>query len=89
MDINILRSKTPEMVLKELNVSLATYNLIRQIIYEGIKEMPFSPKEDFIQKFYNLNKNVFVDKKGRVYARWSPGRRGIKGAAPQTSTSQS
>ena len=79
MDINILRSKTPEMVLKELNVSLATYNLIRQIIYEGIKKMPFPPEEDLIQKFYTLNKNIFVDKKGRVYARWSTGRRRTKG----------
>ena len=78
MDVNILRSKTPEMVLKELNVSLSTYNLIRQIIYEGIKEMPFPPKEDFIQKFYMLNKNVLVDKKGRVYSRWSTGRRRTK-----------
>jgi hypothetical protein len=87
MDVNILRSKTPEMVLKELNVSLATYNLIRQIIYEGIKEMPFSPKEDFIQKFYHLNKNVFIDKKGRVYSRWSPGRRGAKGITSQRDAS--
>jgi hypothetical protein len=75
MDINILRSKTPDMIIKELYVSIATYNLIRQIIYNSIKEMPFSPKEDFIQKFYTLNKDIFIDKKGRVYSRWSTGRR--------------
>lgn len=75
MDINILRSKTPKMIMKELYVSLATYNLIRQIIYNGIKDMPFSPKEDFIQKFYTLNKNILIDKKGRVYSRWSTGRK--------------
>lgn len=76
MDINILRSKTPEMALKELTVSLAAYNLIRKVIYASIKDLPFSPKEDFIQKFYTLNKDLLVDKKGRVYNRWSTGRRG-------------
>ena len=75
MDINILRSKTPEMILKELNVALATYNLIRQIIYKSIEGMPFFPKEDFIHKFYTLNKDILIDKKGRVYSRWSTGRR--------------
>lgn len=77
MDINILRSKTPEMVLKELSVAMATYNLIRKIIYASIKDLPFSPKEDFIQKFYTLNTNIFVDKKGRIYQRWSTGRKRI------------
>ncbi|MEQ9301001.1 MAG: IS4 family transposase [Cyclobacteriaceae bacterium] len=75
MDINILRSKTPEMALKELTISLATYNLIRKVIYASIKDLPFSPKEDFIYKFYTLNKDIHVDKKGRVYNRWSTGRR--------------
>ena len=80
MGINILRSKTPEMVLKELMVTLATYNLIRKIIYASIKDLPFSPKEDFIYKFYTINKNLFIDKKGRVYNRWSTGRRRIGSA---------
>lgn len=75
MDINILRSKTPDMALKELVVALATYNLIRKVIYASIKDLPFSPKEDFILKFYTLNQDILVDKKGRVYNRWSTGRR--------------
>lgn len=75
MDINILRSKTPEMALKELTIALATYNLLRKIIYASIKSLPFSPKEDFIYRFYTLNKDVLIDKKGRVYNRWSTGRR--------------
>ena len=37
--------------------------------------MPFFPKEDFIQKFYTLNKDILIDKKGRIYSRWSTGRR--------------
>lgn len=75
MDVHILRSKTPEMVSKELTVSLATYNLIRKIIYASIKDLPFSPKEGFLHQFYTLNTALLVDKKGRVYNRWSTGRR--------------
>lgn len=64
MDINILRSKTPEMALKELTVSLATYNLIRKVIHASTESLPFSPSENFIQKFYSLNKDILIDKKG-------------------------
>jgi len=75
MDINVLRSKTPEMALKELATSLATYNLIRKVIYASIKDLPFSPKEDFIYQYYTHNQSILIDKKGRVYNRWSSGRR--------------
>ena len=78
MDINTLRSKTPEMALKELTVSLATYNLIRKVIYASIKDLPFSPKEDFIYRFYTLNKAILIDKKGRIHNRRSTGRRRTK-----------
>jgi hypothetical protein len=75
MDINVLRSKTPEMALKELCVALATYNLIRKIIYASIENLPFFPKEDFIHQFYTFNQDILIDKKGRIYNRWSSGRR--------------
>lgn len=88
MDVNILRSKTPEMALKELTVSLATYNLIRKMIYQSIKDMPFSPEEDFIYQFYTFNQDLLVDKKGRVYNRWSTGRRRIKGSPSKASTTK-
>lgn len=88
MDINILRSKTPEMALKELTVSLATYNLLRKVIYASIKDLPFSPEEDFIHKFYTLNKNLLIDKKGRVYNRWSTGRRRTGESVTQTNTAK-
>lgn len=78
MDINILRSRSPDMAYKELAVALATYNIIRKITYASIKDLPFSPEENFIHQYYTLNKNLLVDKKGRVYSRWSPGRRGDK-----------
>lgn len=84
MDINVLRSKTPEMALKELCISLATYNLIRKIIYASIKDLPFPPKEDFIYKFYTLHQDILMDKKGRVYNRWSPGRRRIESIDSKT-----
>jgi hypothetical protein len=93
MDVNILRSKTPDMALKELTVSLATYNLIRKIIYASIKDLPFSPKEDFISQFYTHNQDILIDKKGRVYNKWSTGRRRIdhdnsKADAPKKKTGQ-
>ncbi len=78
MDINILRSKTPQMLEKELNVSLAAYNLIRKIIFESIKDFPFSPERDFIFELYSHHKQFLIDKKGRVYNRWSSGRRRVK-----------
>jgi hypothetical protein len=37
--------------------------------------LPFSPKEDFIHQFYTHNQDILIDKKGRVYNRWSTGRR--------------
>jgi IS4 transposase len=93
MDINVLRSKTPEMALKELCISLSTYNLLRKVIYASIKDLPFSPKEDFIHKFYTINEDILIDKKGRVYNRWSTGRRrneanGIRTDATETETKQ-
>ena len=86
MDINILRSKTPDMALKELVVALATYNLIRKVIYASIKDLPFSPKEDFIFKFYTLNQDLLIDKKGRVYSKWSTGRKRTDSVNPQRTT---
>jgi hypothetical protein len=93
MNINVLRSKTPEMALKELSTSLATYNLLRKVIYASIKDLPFSPKEDFIHQFYTFNQDILIDKKGRVYNRWSTGRRrnesiDIKTDASKTKTEQ-
>ncbi len=80
MNINVLRSKTPEMLKKELNISLAAYNIIRKITYASLKDLPFSPKEDFIYEFYSINKNILIDKKGRIYSKWSTGRKRVKTA---------
>ena len=89
MDINILRSKSEDMIRKELAVSLSAYNLIRKVIYESIKDMPFSPKESLVQEFYSLNKNILVDKKGRVYNKWSTGRKRNKANNTKRNIAQS
>lgn len=76
MGINIARSKTPEMVLKEITISLIAYNLIRKMIATTTENSGFSPKADFFQKCFEVGKTIHIDKKGRVYKRWSPGRYG-------------
>ncbi len=76
MDINVARSKTEEMVFKELRVAFIAYNLIRKIIAQSVEGATFPPKKDIIQEFFENNKDIFIDKKGRVYNRWSPGRHG-------------
>lgn len=76
MDISIIRSKTPEMSLKELTVSLTAYNYIRQIMAKVAEKSDFSPQRDIFQEFYEDNSSLFVDKLGRKYSKWSPGRGG-------------
>jgi hypothetical protein len=76
MDINILRSKTVEMAKKELLASLIAYNYIRRTISESTENSAFSPERDIIQEFYTYDKVERIDKLGRVYKRWSPGRGG-------------
>lgn len=76
MDVNIIRSKTDEMVQKELAVAFIAYNLIKKIIIQSTKGTAFSPETNIIQKFFESNKKLFIDSKGRIYNRWSTGRYG-------------
>jgi hypothetical protein len=76
MDINILRGKTDDIVRKELVAAFIAYNLIRKLIMQSTEETAFSPKTDLIQEFFENNKDVLMDRKGRVYNKWSPGRYG-------------
>jgi len=76
MDINIVRSKSPDMVYKEIYSAIIAYNFVRQIIAKSTDNGAFSPEGDIIQKCYQNHRNVFVDKLGRTYSRWSPGRNG-------------
>jgi len=76
MDINVLRGKTDDIVKKELVSALIAYNLIRKLIMQSTKETAFSPETDIIQEFFENNKDILMDRKGRVYNRWSKGRYG-------------
>ncbi|MDP2161579.1 MAG: IS4 family transposase [Flavobacterium sp.] len=72
--LNIMRSKTPEMALKELLAGLIAYNYIRNYISEIAFKSDFSPERDIYEKFYTSDKPVFTDKLGRVYNKLSTGR---------------
>jgi len=76
MDINVLRGKSDDIVKKELASAFIAYNLIREIIAQSIKGTAFPPKGDIIQEFFENNKELYIDIKGRVYNRWSSGRYG-------------
>ena len=76
MDINILRSKSREMLFKELITALAAYNMVRKIIAESADEVGFPPQNDIFQKCSPFDRSLLLDKKGRVFFKWSPGRYG-------------
>ena len=76
MDINVLRGKTDDIVKKELVSAFIAYNLIRKIIMQSTEGTAFSPKRDIIQEFFEGNKELYIDRKGRVYKKWSSGRYG-------------
>jgi DDE family transposase len=76
MDISIVRSKSPDTAYKEVATALIAYNYIRKIIAKITENSDFSPEADIIQKFYEINTPVLVDKLGRKYSKWSPGRGG-------------
>jgi hypothetical protein len=76
MDIGIVRAKTPEMAYKEVTTALIAYNYIRKIIAKITENSDFSPEEDIIQKYSEIYKPILVDRLGRKYSKWSPGRNG-------------
>jgi hypothetical protein len=76
MDINVLRSKSRDMMRKELIVALIAYNMLRKKIAESADTVGFPPQEDLFQKFASLGRTVLLDKRGRVFYKWSPGRYG-------------
>jgi hypothetical protein len=76
MDIGIVRAKSPEMAYKEIATALIAYNYIRKIIVKITEHRDFSPEEDIIQKYNEIFKPQLVDRLGRKYSKWSPGRGG-------------
>ena len=75
-DINVLRSKSCEMLFKELLTALTAYNLVRRVIAESADTVGFSPQKDIFQKCAASGRSILLDRKGRVFFRWSPGRNG-------------
>ena len=76
MDINILRSKSRDMLFKELIIAIIAYNMVRKVIAESADNVGIPPQNDIFQKCSPFNRNVLLDKKGRVFFKWSPGRYG-------------
>jgi hypothetical protein len=76
MDINILRSKSRDMLFKELITALTAYNIVRKIIAESADNVCIPPQNDIFQKCSPFDRTVLLDKKGRVFFKWSPGRYG-------------
>jgi hypothetical protein len=76
MDINVLRSKSREMLFKELVISLTAYNLLRKIIAQSADKVGFPPQKDIFQTCSPFGRSVLLDKRGRVFFKWSPGRYG-------------
>jgi len=74
MGMNIARSQSEDMVFKEMGVAIIAYNLLRRIIAESTKETVFPPETDIFQKLFAHRAPALVDRKGRVYSRWAPGR---------------
>jgi hypothetical protein len=68
MDINVLRSKSPAMLEKELVVSLTAYNMIRKIIVRSAEKADFSPPQKHIlQECATINRSIHGDKPNRVF----------------------
>lgn len=76
MGINIARSKTEDMVIKEITIALTAYNMVRKIIAKSVEKTDFPPQENFFYKCIEVDKKLLVDKKGRIYHHWSTGRYG-------------
>jgi len=76
MDINVLRSKSREMMIKELLIALTAYNMVRKKIAESADAVGFPPQDNIFQKFSPFDRPVLLDKRGRVFYKWSPGRLG-------------
>ena len=76
MDINVLRSKSRNMLLKELLIALIAYNLVRKLIAKSADKVGFSPQMDIFPKLDSSGSTIFLDKRGRVLFKKSPGRYG-------------
>jgi len=74
MDINVLRAKSPDVMEKELTASLIAYNFVRYLIAKSVENTDFSPQRNIFYECTPTNRTILLDKKGRVFNRWSSGR---------------
>jgi hypothetical protein len=74
MDINVLRAKSPDMLKKELLASIIAYNFVRYLIAKSVENTDFSPQRNIFCECTPTNRTILLDKKGRVFNRWSSGR---------------
>ena len=74
MDINVLRAKSPDMLEKELTASLIAYNFVRYTIVKSVENTDFSPQRNIFYECTPSNSTLLLDKRGRVFNRWSTGR---------------
>ncbi len=64
MDINVVRSKKPDLVMKELLTALTAYNLMRKIIAKTTENSGFSPKEVSFKNTLRLVRQYLWTRKG-------------------------
>ena len=76
MDINVLRSKSRQMLFKELLIALTAYNYIRKIIAKTADKVGISPQKTILQECNPFGSSLLLDKRGRVFFKKSPGRFG-------------
>jgi hypothetical protein len=74
MDINVLRAKSPDILQKELIASLIAYNLVRYMVAKSVENTDFSPQRNIFHECTPISRAILLDKKGRVFNRWSSGR---------------
>jgi hypothetical protein len=74
MDVNVLRSKSCGMLEKELATALTAYNMVRKIMVRAAQKADFPPESNIFQRCIEVSRPVFVDKRGRVFRKCSPGR---------------
>ena len=56
--------------------STSVSNMVRKMISESADNVGIPPQNDIFQKYAPFDRRLLLDKKGRVFFKWSPGRYG-------------
>lgn len=68
------RSKSPEMLEKEICAAMIAYNFVRVLIAKATESGGFPPSEAIYEEYYPSDRVQHIDRRGRVYVRVSTGR---------------